>query len=180
MLVLPLSLGIVLNDTLVITEVDSLNVPTGLTGYGTIEKIVSGQFYNLPVIYNQYYLNPLNMFTWVDYSATSTVVGFSSTTIKVVKYCKIGSTVFWRCELDGTSNSTSLTFTLPYENVGNSGGCMSLGRVCNNGSGLAGAGMAIIGVSSKIVNLRSTLTSAAWTAANRKFFYGSGFYEAEP
>ena len=52
--------------------------------------------------------------TWTDYSATSTVVGWASFTKKVIQYRVIGSVVFVYFNLVGTSNATTITFTLPY------------------------------------------------------------------
>jgi hypothetical protein len=55
---------------------------------------------------------------WTDYSATSTVVGWSSFTTKYITYKKIGDIVFVQIYLEGTSNSASATLTLPYANTG--------------------------------------------------------------
>lgn len=53
---------------------------------------------------------------WVDYSATSTIVGWSSFTTKIIRYRIIGKQMFVSFFLSGTSNSISLTFTLPQQN----------------------------------------------------------------
>lgn len=50
---------------------------------------------------------------WTDYSATSTIVGWTSFTVKQIFYKQIGKTVFVSVYLAGTSNATNITFTLP-------------------------------------------------------------------
>ena len=53
---------------------------------------------------------------WIDYSATSTVVGWSSFTSKVIRYRILGKQMFVSFFINGTSNSTSASFTLPNQN----------------------------------------------------------------
>ena len=50
---------------------------------------------------------------YTDYSATSTVTGWSSTTVKQIWYKKVGKIAYVWWEITGTSNSTITTFTLP-------------------------------------------------------------------
>ena len=56
--------------------------------------------------------------TWVDYSATSTIVGWSSFTIKNIRYYVVGKIITVFYQFTGTSNSTTTTFTLPFANAG--------------------------------------------------------------
>jgi hypothetical protein len=56
--------------------------------------------------------------TWVDYSATSTIVGWSSFTVKNIRYYVVGKIVTVFYQFNGTSNSTTTTFTLPFANAG--------------------------------------------------------------
>jgi len=58
-------------------------------------------------------INLLDPTDWVDYSATSTIVGWSSFTTKIIKYRVLGKQVFVYCVINGTSNSTTTSFTLP-------------------------------------------------------------------
>jgi hypothetical protein len=62
-------------------------------------------------------INLLDPTDWVDYSATSTIVGWSSFTTKILKYRVVGKQVFIIYDFDGTSNSATTTFTLPYSAV---------------------------------------------------------------
>jgi len=50
-----------------------------------------------------------------DYSASSTIAGFSSISTKYIYTKKIGKTVNVNFGFQGTSNSPTITFTLPYE-----------------------------------------------------------------
>ena len=53
---------------------------------------------------------------WTDISGTSTIVGWSSFTTKLIQYKRIGKLVFVKYELVGTSNSVLADFTLPFTN----------------------------------------------------------------
>ncbi len=52
--------------------------------------------------------------TWIDYSATATIVGWSAFTTKTYYYYVIGNSVTLTIYLDGTSNSTTTTVTTPF------------------------------------------------------------------
>lgn len=52
---------------------------------------------------------------WVDYSATSTIVGFSAYTIKIIKYKKTSAnTLLVKYFILGTGSGTSTSFTIPF------------------------------------------------------------------
>lgn len=51
---------------------------------------------------------------WVDYSSTTTVVGWSSTTVKIVRYQLMHRKMLVQFDIQGTSNSTTASFTLPF------------------------------------------------------------------
>lgn len=53
--------------------------------------------------------------SWSDYSSTTTTVGWSSTTRKVVRYTRIGTLGIVEYDIFGTSNSATVaTFTIPF------------------------------------------------------------------
>ncbi|MBE3122202.1 MAG: hypothetical protein IMZ58_08370 [Thermoplasmata archaeon] len=56
-----------------------------------------------------------NIYTadWVDYAASSTIVGWSSKTAHIYVY-KLGKTVHVVYDITGTSDATTVSFTLPY------------------------------------------------------------------
>ena len=51
---------------------------------------------------------------WIDFSEQSTIVGWSSYTRKIIKYKVVGNIVYVYMNISGTSNSTSLNFSLPF------------------------------------------------------------------
>lgn len=105
----------------------------------------------------------------VDYSATSTIVGWSSFTSKFLVYKKIGRLVFVNFNFIGTSNSTSTSFTLPFTNVIQH--VYSICRVQDNG-GTIDAGLAILTNTSNTVSLYKTINGGGWTATGTKAAQG--------
>lgn len=111
---------------------------------------------------------------WVDYTATSTIVGWSSFTTQYIGYAIIGKTAFLTFVLSGTSNSTATTFTIPsaitpLTAFGSS--VENAVRVVNNGSGAIGA-IRLSGNSLTITGL-SSASSSTWTGSGTKQFSGS-------
>jgi len=51
---------------------------------------------------------------WIDFSEQSTIVGCGSYTRKIIKYKVVGNMVYVFVSIAGTSNSTSLNFSLPF------------------------------------------------------------------
>lgn len=117
-------------------------------------------------------INLLDPTDWIDYSSTSTVVGWSSFTTKIIRYRVIGKQVFVSVVLEGTSNSTSSTFTLPFQskNIGS----LNMAYSTNNGVNVIGTFDASAN-SSTCVLYQNLLTS--WTASGSKRIYGQFFYE---
>ncbi len=50
---------------------------------------------------------------WVDYSATSTITGWSSYTTKLIQYQVVGNIMRVMVQIEGTGTGTSVSFTLP-------------------------------------------------------------------
>lgn len=115
---------------------------------------------------------------WADYSATSTVVGWTSFTTKAIYTKKIGKTVFVMFHIDGTSNSTAVTFTLPYTNNANAIATGSSGYCVDNGSALTTASRADIGLSENFVAVFKDMATGVWTNSGTKRVTGSIFYES--
>lgn len=111
---------------------------------------------------------------WTDYSASSTIVGFSSYTTKHIYYKDVGKTRFVTFNLFGTSNSTSISFTLPSASS-NTVDIVFACRAYDNG--VEGAtGLASIAANASTVNCyRSAL--AAWTASGTKIVSGQFTYQ---
>lgn len=69
---------------------------------------------NYQVANKKYVDDLVNGIGLVDYSSSSTVIGWSSFTTKKIYTTKIGSMVFVFFNIAGTSNATTVSFTLPY------------------------------------------------------------------
>lgn len=118
-------------------------------------------------------INILDPTDWVDYSSTSTILGWSSFTTKILRYRVIGKQVFVQFLFNGASNATTSTFTLPSNSVNAN---YTFGYSINNGV-VIGSGLVNTNISSNIVNCYSSATAGAWTASGTKVIAGEFFYE---
>lgn len=111
---------------------------------------------------------------WTDYSASSTIVGWSSFTTKKLYYKDIGKTRFVYFKFDGTSNSTTTSFTLPSA----SSNTIDLGgqiRTDDNGNINLGHYVLLAGAST--VNCYYGVAAATWTASGTKRLLGQFTYQ---
>lgn len=111
---------------------------------------------------------------WTDYSATSTIVGWSSYTTKQIYYKDIGKTRFVYFYLDGTSNSTSATFTLPSASHNSIQTEASI-RCADSGTQQANGVLWLPANSSTVTMYKSTL--GAWTNSGTKTCVGQFTYQ---
>lgn len=112
-----------------------------------------------------------------DWTAgTPAATGFSAKTTDVLRYVKIGRMVTCYVEINGTSNGTGLTFTLPYAAQANSfyGGF----RTANNGAAIDTPGRLALTASSSTATAGPTHTTDTWTGSNSKFFIGDFVYRS--
>jgi hypothetical protein len=117
---------------------------------------------------------------WTDYSATSTIVGWSSYTTKQIYYKKIGKTVFVSYYLGGASNSTATSFTLPDNSAASPTSVYhSLAFTYDNSDYVNPSGVGGLGASSNSVVLYKENAASAgnWTDSNDKIVIGQFFYE---
>lgn len=119
-------------------------------------------------------VNLLDPTGWIDYSATSTIVGYTSFTEKIIYYRQIGKQVFINYILTGVSNSTLITFTLPINLKTGTGGINSFCYGIDNGVNSGFGFVTNSGVDK--VQAFKTATSGAWTASGTKQTRGSLFY----
>lgn len=112
---------------------------------------------------------------WVDYAATSTIVGWDDGTFttKVLKYKKMGTVILVLYYLDGTSDSSDTTFTLPYNSLYDVYG--SIPKVLNSGAAEA-VGKSLVQAASNVVTLFRS--AGAWSNSGNKLTAGQFFYEA--
>ena len=109
---------------------------------------------------------------WVDISNTSTIVGWSSFTDKILKYRRIGKTLYVKYGFTASSNSTAASFTVPYTFATSAAG--NTHYVLNNGT--SSIGYPSMSANSNVIEfLRySSLTSVTntWTASGTKQIFG--------
>jgi len=115
---------------------------------------------------------------WADYSATSTIVGWSSFSTKAIYTKKIGKMVFVTFVLSGTSNATNATFTVPYTSSNTIVTFFSTSHLIDNGSPVNTGANGTLSNNTATVTLYKDGYSGAWTNANNKQVTGQFFYEA--
>lgn len=146
------------------------NLPTGTTANKIVQLDGSAK---LPAVDGSQ-LTGLAV-AWSDYSVTSTVTGWSSFSTKNIYTKKIGTTVFVEFFINGTSNDTVSSFTLPYTAGGqNFGGAMI--TAYNASSLLTTATRCYLAGST--VTCYSNMGSGAWTGSGTKLVHGQFWYEA--
>lgn len=109
----------------------------------------------------------------VDYSASSTIVGWSSFTTKEIYTRKRGKQLFVHYKIEGTSNSVNTTFTLPYTTDARQYSASSF--VVDNGTGQSGPGYVFIAASGATVTIYKDFASNAFTASGTKQVRGQFF-----
>lgn len=112
---------------------------------------------------------------WTDYSASSTIIGWSSFITKSIYYKKIGGTVFVNYFLYGTSNSGTSSFTLPFQNNSGVAACGSVPFAYDNGSPVACGIMELDNGTSLAQLYKSAFTN--WVNSGTKIAGGQFFYE---
>ena len=112
---------------------------------------------------------------WSDYSATSTIVGFSSVGTKSIRTKKVGKTVQFSIYIAGTSNATGFTATMPYAIDTNDQG-QFIGRASDN-NGVTVAGVAAMS-SSTMIFYKDATGAGNWTNSGTKYFIVNGTYQA--
>jgi hypothetical protein len=123
-------------------------------------------------------LTALGIGAWTDYSATSTVTGWSSTTVKKIYYTVVNNIVFVYFDIVGTSNQTYARFTVPY----NAANTIDIQRFCyayslNNGDPLPTNGAVNIGTISKSTAIVDCLFGqGTWTNSGDKIVCGQFYY----
>lgn len=114
---------------------------------------------------------------WQEF--TSTVVGFTSTTIQEIWYKKVGKTVFVNFHINGTSNATTLSFTVPFLSVSTTDVQTRVAvRLADNGVFLAAPGMTFLDAnSSTVLVFMDFLGAAVFTASGLKAVQGQMWYQ---
>lgn len=109
-------------------------------------------------------------------TGTPAATGFSSKTDDALVYKQIGKTMFCNFKIEGTSNATTLTFTLPAaaKNTTSYGGI----RTANSGAFGVNPGLITFAAASATATCFRDHSSAAFTNTGTKGMQGFFFYEA--
>ena len=113
----------------------------------------------------------------VDYSAISTITGWSSFTTKKIYYKKIGKMVFVSFDLRGTSNSTVSNFTLPFISVNNGLKVTSVCQIMDNGT--LAFGMQEIQPNTSNVGIFPSASGGNWVASGDKYCIGQLWFVSQ-
>ena len=113
---------------------------------------------------------------WQDYGGTSTIVGWSSYTIKKIYFRTISDIVFIQFEISGTSDDTVATFTLPHAAL------MSLNlaasfRATDDDTNIDWGFLLVANGSSTVTLYKDVTQVAAGTASGGKSCVGEFWYE---
>lgn len=133
-----------------------INLPSGVTGILPVANGGTG--------------------VWVDYSATSTVTGWSSFVTKIIRYRLENKTMFFTAYIEGTSNTTTASFTLP--NALGASAPLWYKIDLGTNSGTNASKLYTITAASSTVSGSNSATSSgvAWTASGTKIMICSNTY----
>ena len=136
------------------------NLTASATNYPTVDAVNTG-------LESKITLN-----NWVDISLTSTIVGWSALTVRTIRYLDVGNAFIYYIFLNGTSNSTNVTFTIDYTptiSLPYFGALIPI----NNGNFLTGLAPANLTAASNIVTIPLAQNSGAtWLASGTKSVRG--------
>ncbi len=114
---------------------------------------------------------------WTDYSATSTIVGWSAFGTKLILYKRVGKLIFVQFYLQGTSNSTAATFTLPTTQQSNVQLWAPYGFGEDNTTTLTTTGLLTLADGGSTVTLYPSQAQGAWTNTGTKAAIGQFWYQ---
>lgn len=109
---------------------------------------------------------------WTDYSATSTIIGWSSFTQKNIWYKIKDGYMFVDFYLEGTSNSTSATLTLPNNSAEGFSVFRPSGYNVNNSIVLTNSARIGIPNGTNLVTITRDFTGLTWTGSGVKGIAG--------
>jgi len=118
--------------------------------------------------------------SWVDYSSVSTVTGWSSTTIKTIRYQQHYKSITIEVYITGTSNSTSTSITLPVAMSSNISKMVWAFFGQNGGSyGVKAADINVGTSNSSLLTLSNGAPGTAWTNSGTKSVALTFTYETD-
>jgi hypothetical protein len=119
---------------------------------------------------------------WYNYFDSSTVVGWSSFTTNrhAIMVKKVGKLVFVNYYIQGTSNSTTTTFTVPYTSamVGTSFAYMErIGLTYDNTTYMDPGSLELVGNTTLVYLWMGNPATTPWTASGSKIVAGQFWYQ---
>jgi hypothetical protein len=114
---------------------------------------------------------------WVDYSSVVTLVGWSSTSVKFIKYLVQGKKVTIIFSFTGTSNANNITFSLPINAASSIPTTCGYAYGQNNSSGLVNPSVPYVLSNSTVCTVLRDNGGTAWTASGIKKTEGTIIYE---
>ena len=177
-------MAIVINGSGTVTGISVGGLPDGVVDLGTLAAdAVDGTKLADDAVNSEHLVDAgvdavhlADVNAWTDYGGTSTITGWSSFTAsrKHILYLTLGKILFVFFHLEGTSNATTVRFTLPAGTLDTSyAGMRSMSAWCyNNGSSDSGSGMIDISENSTQVDILRN-GGSAWTASGTKIASGS-------
>lgn len=111
--------------------------------------------------------------SWVDYSSTSTINGFSSYTTKKIQYKKLdNNTLIVQYQIEGTGTNSTHSFTIPFSSS-SWGTQYFIGHTLNNGTTQAAGSITLPASSSTVTVNNAASTTASWTNATTQAMRGT-------
>lgn len=145
------------NANFVLTE--SAQTINGVKTFGT-DTVFDGDVYST---------------TYNDYASTSTVTGWSSRSTTHIYYKKVGKLTFVWFFIEGTSNSTSTSFTLPTASANTMELYFGI-EAFDNGS-LVASPVGHLAPNNTTVSFFKDMNSTTWTNSGGKDIYGQFVYQ---
>jgi hypothetical protein len=152
---------------------NNINVGAGAANTGI--QVVNGYDLVLQPSGGDVYTN-----AWADYSASSTIVGWSSFTTKSILYKRVGKLVFVQFNIYGTSNANTASFTVPYATSSSYPSDISEFYILatDNGNGLYIGIFGYFSQNSQSINFANNYSGTLWTSSGTKGIKGQFWYQS--
>jgi hypothetical protein len=114
---------------------------------------------------------------WIDYSSSVILVGWSSTSVKFIKYLVEGKKVTIIFSFTGTSNTNNITFSLPINAASSIPNTYGYAYGQNNSSGFSNPSVPFVISNSTVCTVLRDALGTAWTNSGIKKTEGTIIYE---
>ena len=136
--------------------------PIGIAGYNDAgSSFIKLNLDGNPLVINSVSNADVYTNALADYSGSSTIVGFSVVSSKLVQTKRVGKSVWVNYVLTGTSNANTISFTVPYQSASTGATYNTIGFTLTNGT--YATGVSLIPNSSYVVTVYPTAAQGNWT-----------------